>query len=63
MPAKYIWDGNRRLEETFNEFCERYPEIVQEMAERGDIIDPKIIKICQKHAIKFKSDFLDEIGL
>ena len=43
------------------ELCEKNPRIVQEMADEGDIISPFAVEICQKHGIKFSSDFLKRI--
>jgi hypothetical protein len=47
----------------FEDFCEDYVDIVQEMADQGDIIDPEIIRLCQHYGITFRAEFLTEMGL
>jgi hypothetical protein len=39
------------------------PEILQQMADEGHILDPKIINTCLNLGIVFKDEFLKDIGI
>jgi hypothetical protein len=44
----------------FEKLCYENPEICQEMADDGDILNPDLIKIALKNGITFKKEFLEE---
>jgi hypothetical protein len=47
----------------FEEFCKEHLELCQEMADEGHIFDIEKIRICLKIGIKFKREFLEEMGI
>ncbi len=49
--------------ETFEKLLKGNFSIVQEMADQGDILEHELIRICQKHGIKFRHSFLKSIGI
>jgi hypothetical protein len=46
----------------FEKLCSEKPDLCQEMADEGGILHHDMIKIALKHNIKFKQEFLEEIG-
>jgi hypothetical protein len=45
----------------FKEICEECPEICEDMAKGGYILDIDMIKTCQKRGIKFRKEFVKMI--
>jgi hypothetical protein len=46
----------------FEEYLVNSPEVIQEMADKGDILEEKKIKLCLENGIKFRKEFLEEMG-
>lgn len=45
-------ESEKKYLKEFEQLCEKYPLIIQEMAFEGDILDPNLIEICIKHGVK-----------
>jgi hypothetical protein len=48
--------------EQFDRMCKENRDIVQEMANDGEILDPEVINVCLENHIEFNPEFLEEIG-
>jgi hypothetical protein len=48
--------------ELFDRMCKKQREIVQEMANDGQILDHAVINVCLENHIEFNPEFLEEIG-
>jgi hypothetical protein len=59
---RYILGLERRCEVSlFEEYLENSPEVIQAMADKGDILDKDKIKLCLEQGIKFEKEFLEEM--
>ncbi len=59
-------NGDNSSQETskkLEELCREHPDIVQEMADEGYILEPTAILTCLKNGIVFKEEFLIENGI